>query len=188
MNKKNILILALSFGLYLTACNNGTNSPDPEKQANSENKEIKAIDADDSKFMTEIASAGMMEIQAGQIALQRGISQQVKDFGQEMITDHTKAGNELQALAQQKNVVLPTAISSVDQADIDKLNKIDSKDFDKTYMDMMVDGHKLVIDKFQGVINHPEDADVKTWAQNTLPTLQHHLEMAKVDKDIIDKQ
>jgi len=183
-----MLIVALSFGLYLTACNNGTNSTDAKTQADAQNSETKAIDADDSKFMTEIASAGMMEIQAGQIALQRGISQQVKDFGQEMITDHTKAGDELKALAGQKNVVLPTAISSDDQKDIDKLNKADAKDFDKTYINMMVDGHKVVIDKFQGVINHPEDADVKTWAQNTLPTLQHHLEMAKADKDIIDKQ
>lgn len=181
-------MLTLSFGLYLTACNNGTNSTDAKKQADAENKEIKAIDNDDSKFMTEAASGGMMEVQAGQIAVQKGISQEVKDFGQEMITDHSKANEELKTLAAQKNVVLPSALSDADQKNIDKLNNADAKDFDKTYMKMMVEDHKVDIDKFQGVVNHPEDADVKAWAQNTLPTLLHHLEMAKADKDIVDKK
>ena len=188
MNKKNILMLTLSFGLYLTACNNGTNSTDPEKQANAENKEIKAIDNDDSKFMTEAASGGMMEVQAGQLAVQKGISQEVKDFGQQMITDHSAANDQLKTMAAQKNVILPEALSADDQKSIDHLNSVDAKDFDKTYMKLMVEDHKADVDKFQDVVNHPKDADVKAWAQNMLPTLLHHLDMAKTDKDIIDKK
>ena len=137
--------------------------------------------------MTEAASGGMFEVQASQIAVQKGISQEVKDFGQQMITDHSAANDQLKTMAAQKNVVLPSGLSNDDQKNIDKLNNADAKDFDKTYMKMMVDDHKTDIDKFQNVVNHPEDADVKAWAQNTLPMLLHHLEMAKTDKDIVDK-
>jgi len=188
MNKNPILILALFFGLYLVSCNNGTNSTDPEKQANAINKKTNSINYFDAKFMTAAASAGMMEVQAGQIALQKGISQEVKDFGQQMITDHSSANDQLKTLAAQKNVELPVALGNNDQQKIDILNKVDAKDFDKTYIKMMVKDHSAQVDKFQSEVDHPDDADVKTWAQNNLPMLLHHLETAKTDRDIVDKK
>ena len=187
MKIKNFLVL-LSFGVMtLASCNNSGNK-DAEKEANDANKTINTIDNDDSKFMTETYSGGMMEILAGNIAVQKGLSQSVKDFGQQMITDHGAANNDLKALATQKSVVLPDTISNEDKKLIDALNKEDAGKFDKTYMDMMVEGHKKAIDAFQTVIDHPKDADVKAWAEKTLPTLKHHLEIAKLGKEDADKQ
>ncbi len=187
MKSKNILMLMLSTGLFIAGCNNGVNSTDAKKQADAENKKANVIDNADAKFMTSAASGGLMEVQAGNIALQRGISQEVKDFGQLMITDHGKANDDLNAMATSKNVVLPAVVSNDDQKKLDKLNKVDAKDFDKTYINMMIEDHNAAIDMFQKVVDNPKDADVKAWAQNTLPTLLHHLEQAKADKTILDK-
>jgi len=188
MNKNFIPILTLFLGLCLASCHNGANSTDPEKQANAANKKNNSINYFDAKFMTAAASDGMMEVEAGQIAVQKGISQEVKDYGQQMITDHSAANDQLKTLAAQKNVVLPNTLGNDDQQKIDILNKVDAKDFDKTYIKMMVKDHSAAVDKFQSEVDHPEDADVKTWAQNTLPMLLHHLETAKTDRDIVNKE
>jgi len=183
------LMATLCIGfLSMQSCSNSGNKEDAKKEADSTNKEIKAIDNDDSRFMTEAASGGMMEVKAGQIAVQRGASKDVTAFGQQMIDDHSKANAELKDLATRKNVVLPDSMSNDDMKNIDKLNKASDKDFDKTYINMMVDDHKKDVAAFQKVVDNPKDADVKSWAANTLPTLQHHLEMAKMDKDNLDKK
>jgi len=184
MNKIHFSMLVFALGLFLGACNN---SDDPKKQADAVNKDMKTIDNDDSQFMTEATSGGMMEVAAGKIAVQRGISKEVKDFGQQMIEDHSKANDELKGLAMQKNVTIPADLSNDDQKNIDKLNAATDKEFDKTYMDMMVDDHKKDVDAFQKVVDNPKDADVKIWAEKTLPTLKHHLEMARMDQSVVDK-
>jgi putative membrane protein len=187
MKINNFLMAALCFGVLTVQSCNSDNKGDAKKEADQTNKDMKVIDNDDSKFMTEAASGGMMEVKAAQIAGQRCSSNQVKDFAKEMITDHTKANGELRDLAKQKNVALPDSMSNDDQKNIDKLMKEDAKHFDKTYIDMMVDDHKKAVDAFQKVVDNPKDADVKIWADKTLPTLKHHLEMAKMAKDNADK-
>jgi putative membrane protein len=187
MKRNTLLMAAFVAGLFtITSCNNNP-SNDSKKEADQVNKEVNAIAPEDSKFMTEAASGGMMEVKAGQIATERGISKEVKAFGQKMIEEHSKANAELKDLAAKKNVTLPDSLSNDDQKKIDKLNKADAKDFDKTYMDMMVDDHKSDVDAFQKKVDNPKDADVKAWADKTLPTLIHHLDLAKTDKDIVDK-
>lgn len=64
----------------------------------------------DREFMVKAAQGGMAEVQFGQIALQRASSDTVKQYAQRMIEEHTKANNELMALAKAKGVTLPTTI------------------------------------------------------------------------------
>src|ERR1700761_1116292 len=93
---------------------------------------------DDQKFMAAAASAGMYEVQASQVALQKSDDPQQKAFAQKMIDDHTKAGDELKDLAAKKNVTLPAGLASSDQSLLDTLNKKDAgKDFDKAYRSQM---------------------------------------------------
>jgi putative membrane protein len=187
MNNK-LILSVLFLSLCLAACNNGTNSTDPVKQANAANKKTNPGDYFDTKFMTAAASDGMMEVQAGKIAVQKGISQEVKEYGQQMIKDHSAANDQLKILAAQKNITLPGALGSRDQQKIDTLNKVDAKDFDKMYIEMMVKDHSADIDKFQSEVDHPSDNDVMKWAQNTLPMLLRDLETAKTDRGIVGKE
>lgn len=121
----------------------------------------------------------MSEVQLGQMAATRGTSELVKQFGQRMVDDHTKANQELIRLAVQKNVTLPQAVNSKQQSIADKLTKLTGADFDKEYIADMVDDHEEDVEAFSKQAEKGTDAAVKAFAAQTLPTLQKHLQLAR---------
>lgn len=131
----------------------------------------------DRNFFVTAAEDGMAEVELGKLAQQKGSSEQVKSFGGQMVTDHTKAGDELKALAGSKGVTLPSTPGK-HQKEIDKLAKKSGADFDRDYARHMVDAHKKAVSLFQKTAKSGDDADVKGFAGKTLPTLQQHLEHA----------
>ena len=133
----------------------------------------------DQDFVVNTANAGMTEIQAGQLAQQKGMSKDVKEYGAMMVKDHTEAADKLKAVAASKNLTLPTAISPEMQSNIDDLQKKEGKDFDKAYIDMMVSDHKKVISAFNDESKNGSDADIRAFANSTIHTLQHHLDEAE---------
>jgi putative membrane protein len=133
----------------------------------------------DQHFMMKAAQGGMAEVQLGKLATQNASSQAVKDFGQKMVDDHSKANDELKGLAARKNVTLPSSIDAKDQATMDRLSQVHGAAFDRAYMRDMVADHKKDIAEFQREANSGADPDVKNWASQTLPTLQGHLQLAE---------
>ncbi len=136
-------------------------------------------------FAKKAAIGGMMEVQLGQMAAQKAASQRVKDFGQMMVDDHSKANDQLKALASQHNVQLPTALDNDHQKKVDNLTKKSGADFDKAYMSMMVDDHKKDIGEFQDAAKNTDDQALSNFATTTLPVLQKHLDSAQAIKDAI---
>jgi putative membrane protein len=130
-------------------------------------------------FVTKAASGGMLEVQLGQLAQQKAKSQRVKDFGSMMVTDHSKANDELKSLAASNNVSIPSALLPPHQKHYDMMSKMTGADFDKHYMDMMVDDHKEDIGEFQKEANSSSNDVFKSFAATTLPTLQKHLDSAQ---------
>jgi len=130
-------------------------------------------------FWTDAAMDGMTEVALGNLALQRAQSDSVKQFAQQMVTDHTAANTELTQLAAGKNVTLPTALDAKHQAMVDKLSKLSGADFDREYMKMMVNDHEKAVKMFQDQSQKGTDADAKAFAAKTLPTLQSHLQLAR---------
>ncbi len=142
------------------------------------------LSAADKDFMALAARAGKLEVELGNLAEAKAEKASVKNFAKEMINDHTKASNELKALASKKSEALPADLVS-DQKELEtKLSGLSGKEFDKTYMDHMVKDHEKVVQAFRDRCNKSGgDADLTSWAKKTLPTLEHHLQMAKdVDK------
>jgi putative membrane protein len=133
----------------------------------------------DQQFAVDAADAGMTEVQAGQIAQQKGMAKDVKEYGAMMVKDHTAAGDKLKTIAASKNITLPSALSSDMQKNIDDLQKKEGKDFDKAYVNMMVSDHKKVISKFEDESKNGSDADIRSFADSTLHTLRHHLDEAE---------
>jgi len=133
----------------------------------------------DRKFMEEAAQHGMAEVQLGQLAAQKAQSEEVKRFGQRMVDDHGKANDQLKQLASSKGVDLPTDIDRAHRRDHDKLSKLSGADFDREYMKNMVSDHKKDVKDFQKEAKGAKDADVKSFASSTLPTLEQHLQMAQ---------
>jgi putative membrane protein len=133
----------------------------------------------DEKFMKDAAVGGMTEVKLGQLAEQKASSDSVKQFGKRMATDHGKANDELKQLASQKGVALPADLDRGHQGLYDKLAKLNGADFDRAYMKEMVKDHDKDVKAFRKQADSGKDADLKSWASKTLPTLQEHQQQAK---------
>jgi putative membrane protein len=96
-----------------------------------------------------------------------------------MVDDHGKANDELKKLASQKGITLPTDLDAKHQATYDRLSKLSGADFDRAYMADMVKDHHEDVNEFRKESQSGSDPDVKAWAAKTLPTLEHHLQMAE---------
>ena len=134
--------------------------------------------ASPESFAKDAAEGGMAEVQMGKLAATNAKDPDVRAFGQMMVTDHSKANDELKALAQKKGYQLPADVGS-HKSDIDSLTKEKGADFDKDYVDKMVDDHETDVKEFQRQADNGSDPDVKAFAAKTLPTLQKHLDRIK---------
>jgi putative membrane protein len=184
---KIISFLIVSFcWVTFTSCTKNTND-DSKKAADEQNEqkfENAALEAG-SEFAVSAADAGMMEVQLATLALSKASSSKVKDFAQMMLDDHTKANEELKALAQKKNITLPTSLSDKHQKKFNEMSEKTGADFDKEYCDLMVKDHKDVVDMFKKAQEKAKDPDLKAWASEKLPTLEHHLTMAERMKESV---
>ena len=134
------------------------------------------VDQKTRDFVNDAATGGMMEVELGNLATQKAKSQRVKDFGRMMVDDHTNANNNLKEIASRKNIDVPAVITDDQKKDMDKLSKKSGADFDKAYVDMMVEDHKKDIAAFKKAAGSVSDNDIKNFATTTLPTLQKHLD------------
>ena len=121
----------------------------------------------------------MAEVELGRLAQDQGASAQVKSFGKRMVDDHSRANDDLQALARNKNIALPTSISAQDRALKNRLSKMSGPAFDRAYMNAMVSDHRKDVAEFQRESASARDEDVKAFAAKTLPTLRDHLKLAE---------
>ena len=136
-----------------------------------------SLSSRDRTFIMQAGQLSMMEVELGRLAVKRGSSPSVKQYGQEMVEDHTRANQELMQLAMQKKVELPTEMSTQNTALIDRLSGLSGKSFDAAYKQAMIDSHKQAIALFQAQSQQGQDPQLKAWATQKLPKLQAHLEM-----------
>jgi putative membrane protein len=133
-----------------------------------------------ARFVVQAAEGGMTEVAKGKLAAQRGAHEGVKQFGQKMVDDHTKAGEELKAIASGKNITLPgDTLKTPMQAALAKLEKLEGAAFDRAYVDDQVREHEKTIALFEREAKTGKDAELKAFAEKTLPTLKEHLTMVQ---------
>lgn len=142
-----------------------------------------AVDNDDAMFSTEAAAGGMAEVELGKIALTKSSNAKVMEFANMMVNDHGKANEELKMIAQSKNISLPTALDEKHQKLMNDLNALSGRDFDKKYVDAMVDGHKKTLDLMEKEAKDGKDADLKAFAAKTAPIVKGHLDMIQKMQD-----
>jgi putative membrane protein len=135
------------------------------------------VDDDGAAFMDAAAIGGMMEVDLGNLALEKATNAQVKKFAAQMVTDHTNANTELKALAAKLEHLLPSAYPADIQAHMDAMKKLSGKEFDTHYMDMMVNDHVKTLNLFRSASSLR--TAVKDFAARTLPVLEKHHQMAK---------
>jgi putative membrane protein len=133
----------------------------------------------DVHFAREAAQGGMAEVKLGQLAQEKGSSDTVKTFGKRMVDDHSKAGDKLKEVASHESITLPSDLSAKDQATYDRLSKLNGAAFDRAYARDMVKDHETDVAAFQKEANAGKNDSLKSFASETLPTLQDHLKQAK---------
>ena len=138
-----------------------------------------APSATDTEFATKAAEAGIAEISAGHAAESKGESAAVKAFGKKMVDDHTKAADELKNVAAKSGAKLPTTMSTEQKQAAEKLAKLKGAAFDTAYSEQAVKDHEGAVALFKNEASNGSDAGLKSFAQQTLPTLEEHLRMAK---------
>ena len=164
----------------------GSNAPssmsEPTTQGTSTSaagRNIKTGKSPDQLFLTKAAQGGLAEVELGNLAQQKAKSEEVKDFGNRMVTDHSQANNELKQLVDQKGITVPSSLAMKDKQTKKTLSTKSGANFDKAYMRDMVNDHEKDVAEFRKEAENGKDPDVKAFAQKTLPTLEQHLSQAK---------
>jgi putative membrane protein len=139
----------------------------------------------DRTFIMEAAAGGLAEVQLGRLASQKASRSEVKEFGQMMVTDHTRANDQLMKIAQSKGVTTPPSLKPDHKAAQDHLSKLSGEAFDRAYMQHMVKDHQKDVALFRKQSTGASDAEVKQFASATLPTLQKHLQRAQEIEQIV---
>jgi putative membrane protein len=133
----------------------------------------------DEEFVKKAAKGGMTEVKLGLLAEQKSTNDSVKKFAQRMVQNHTKANDELKDAAQKANVPLPTDLDPKDEAKYQSLSQLSGEAFDKAYAKEMVRDHQEDVSEFKKESSSGQKLAIKTFAEQTLPTLQEHLQQAR---------
>src|SRR5256714_8807187 len=133
----------------------------------------------DTTFVKKAARGGLAEVKLGKLATEKASSEDVKKFGQRMVDDHGKANDRLKQVASEEHITLPEGLSAKDKATKDRLEKLSGAQFDRAYMRDMVKDHRQDVAEFEHASKSAHDPAVKSFATQTLPTLQDHLKEAE---------
>ncbi|HEX4773600.1 MAG TPA: DUF4142 domain-containing protein [Bryobacteraceae bacterium] len=147
---------------------NGTQSPDTSMTK-----------MDDKRFVKDAAIGGMAEVELGKLALQKASRDDVKQFAQKMVDDHSKANDQLKQVASKANITIPDTLDSKHQSKMEKLSKLSGEEFDKAYVKDQLKDHETDVKEFQNEAQNGSNPDVKAFASTTLPILQDHLSMVR---------
>jgi putative membrane protein len=133
----------------------------------------------DQAFVTMAAETDMTEANLGQLAQERAGSQSVKDYAQMLVTDHTADYSKISDVAAKAGLTVPKGLDAQHNKMIAPLRKLKGAAFDRQYLHMMVAGHEAALAAYNKKSRDAKNADVKAYAQATIPTLQKHEQGAK---------
>ena len=135
--------------------------------------------AADTLFLTNAIRGNMAEIKTADLAEQRAASEDVRDYGKMLSNDHAKALQKHAGVARDKNVPVPTEVTQEQKQQYDALAKLSGAEFDREFMQHMIDEHQKVITMYEAEAASKGDPDVVDLAKDTLPKLRDHLAEAQ---------
>jgi putative membrane protein len=173
--------LAAAIGLALVAGGSPSHAPVAavERPESAKTARGPALASADEKFVTKAAQGGRGEVELAQLAQQKASSEAVKALAKRIADDHQRASRELEMIAGQKNISLPSSLSAEHAALKSKLESASGAEFDQQYVAAMIEDHKKDIGEFEHAAAQATDADIKAFASKTLPALREHLRHAE---------
>lgn len=138
-----------------------------------------ALPRSERRFVENALQDGMEEVELSKLAMDKAQSAQVKELAKRIVDDHTKVNAELSKIASSKGVTPPAAVDASHRRKMERMAKKTGADFDRDYLDDMIDDHQKDVREFRSMSKSAKDADIKAFATSTLPALEQHLQMAK---------
>lgn len=170
-----VLTIVLMIGLACSKQRPQQPSSDVQN-AQAHQANVTAVDKD---FMLHAAAGGNAEVELGQMAADKATNPDVKAFGELMKEDHRNAATELNNIAKWKQVSLPGVPPSDEEEFKAKLAGLSGAEFDRAYMQHMVEDHQKAVAEFKKAVDSASDPDVKQFAARTLQVIQGHMEKAQ---------
>src|SRR5262245_10551461 len=133
----------------------------------------------DETFMMSAAQGGMAEVKLGEVAAKKASQPNIKQFGSMMVSDHSKANKELQAIAAQNGVTLPSKPDASNHEKDNQISNHSDEQFDKAYVYEMVKDHEQVAEAFEKASKTAQNPELKSFAATTLPVIKAHLKQIK---------
>jgi putative membrane protein len=139
----------------------------------------KKVDSETKNFVKNARIGGMFEVESSKLALEKSQDSGIRSFAQQMVDDHTKANEQLETTLTNANLMVdqpssPDKLDKKHQAMLDKLRKASGDQFNKMYVKMQQDAHDEAVKLFTSYSKKGDNAEVKSFASETLPTLQEH--------------
>jgi putative membrane protein len=178
MNRGILIAVAGACALASGCKDNGGHSTGSTVSGSS-NVGMQANQGADSTFMMDVAKANAAELKLADMALQKSQNQDIRRYAQMLKDDHSKAGDELKNIARTENVPLSEEPNAAQKQTADRFASLSGESFDREWINAMVDDHQKTIAKFETESRSGKDAQVKSWAAKTLPTLREHLQHAR---------
>jgi putative membrane protein len=126
-------------------------------------------------FVTKAVKGNFAEVELGKLASQKSNSPDVKAFGEQMVTDHSKANDNLKPITDSNGVQWPTQLTDECKTLYDRLSKLSGPAFDKIYIHAMVQGHQKDAKAYEMESGKVKDSQLKSYVDQTLPVIQQHL-------------
>lgn len=178
VKKAKVLSTFIACIVLVASCGYDQNSEGTKDVAEERNDEKFEDDRQkqDAQFLVNASEINLEEIQLGQLAQQKGRTTYVKELGKAMEDAHTQSQRDLTALAQRKNISIPSSPTEDGKDAYETLNEESGDDFDEAYADRMVSSHENAIDLFEEASSDSHDTDIRNWATTTLSDLRKHLD------------
>ncbi len=142
--------------------------------------------AADREFFTLAAGSDVLEIETGQLALDKSKNEYVRTFAQTMVDEHTKAAEGLRQAAARVGVTPSTTMTPPHVAHLERLRALSGTEFDREYAaQIAVAGHQEAVGLFERAAREAANADVRAFAEGGLPGKRQHLELGQaLAKDV----
>lgn len=165
--------------LSLAACSQRAENAATTVQSAAQAQTTPTLSTTDATFINMAGTSGIEEMTFGQLAQTKASSAAVRRFAQQMVTDHTMVNQQLMALAQRKQMTPPSSMDMRHEQLLQQLQGMKGRAFDRAYIEGQVQDHQMAVQAFQTEAQSGTDPEVRAFAQQYLPALQQHLQMAQ---------
>lgn len=138
------------------------------------------ISTRDRNFIRELAYQNMAEIELAKLAQSKSKNDSVLSFANRMLTDHSKALEDLQQLALKKGVTLPSADDIANKTQLVMFKAMPVATFDKNYISKGgIRDHEKTHRLLNNINNRAQDPDLKALSASMLQVVEQHQQLAQ---------